>query len=118
MSRLPLSLAVGLLCIFALASFAADEYEYGTPADLRGLTIYYVDSGSDVDTRNEVAAKLRQETTRLQLAGSREEAQISIDVAGSDRDDDGATFLVYVAGKAGRPRLIRKLSYTHSKFPR
>lgn len=98
----------------------SDDYEYGTPKDLKGLTVYYLDTGTDITYRSDIAEKVNvnREEKRLLLVGSREEAQIAIVVVGSDRDDDGAAFVVYVAGKDGRPRLIQKFTYTHSKLPR
>lgn len=105
-----------LVCV--VRGFAAASYEYGSVADLKGLTIYFVDSGADINTRNEIAAKIAQENTTLRLADARDQAGISVDVTGNDADDGGAAFLVYVAGKDGRARLIQKFSYTHSKFPR
>ena len=98
--------------------YAATDYEYGTPSDLRGLSIYYVDTGTDIATRNEIAAKLREQVPALRLANAREDAQISVDVTGNDGDDDGAVFIIYVAGKEGRARLIQKFAYTHSKLSR
>jgi len=107
-----------LICSLALSAFPSDDYEYGTPADLKGLTTYYLNTQTDTETRDKVAAKVRVETDRLHLASVRDEARIFVDVLGDDHNDDGASFVIWVAGKEGRHRVIQKFSYTHSNFPK
>jgi hypothetical protein len=82
--------------LVARLAIGSDGYEYGWPANLNGLTMYYVDTGTEIALRNDIAAKIGREEKRLQLADSREQGQIGIDVVGSDDDDDGAAFVVYV----------------------
>src|SRR5438105_14345689 len=54
--------AVAMMLVFLVAAFGSDGPEYGAPDELKGLNVYYVDTGTDVATRNEMAAKLRNET--------------------------------------------------------
>ena len=112
-----LFVATLVLSMAAAGALAAEDYEYGKTEDLKGKTSYFVDTGVDIANRNEVVAKLTIEAKELRVASSREEADFYVDVTGNDKSDDGAQFVVYVAGKNGRPRLIQKFSYTHSKFP-
>jgi hypothetical protein len=117
LTRLQL-VSFALFVSVACVAGAADDYEYGKPGDLKGLTAYYLDTRTDITTRNEVETKVRAETDRLRLVDKREEAQIIVDATGGDSDGGGPSFLVYVAGEDGRPRLIQKFKYTHSKLPR
>jgi hypothetical protein len=71
--------AVLLLVVFAVG---AEDFEYGAHGDLKGLTRYYLDTRTDINTRNDLASKIRGESSQLQLSDLREEAQIFVDVAG------------------------------------
>jgi len=106
------------LVVFCFASLAEDTYEYGTPAELNGLTTYFLDTGTDVEMRNRIAAEVARETTALTIADSSDHARMQVRVMGNDTSEQGASFLLYVTGQEGHARLIHRFEYTHSKLPR
>lgn len=119
---------VAIILLLASALFA-QGIEYGKTSDLKGLTKVFVDTGSDMETRNRIIENLEKAKLGIELLDSIDDAEIVMLFAGEKSDtifgvntiygESSATTTVtkvpliagagrvFVAGKDGkRPRLI------------
>lgn len=80
----------GLLMILALLALctaaAAQDFEYGSPDDLKGLTAYYVDTQGDISARNKIVDEIRKALPDLALVDDMAKAQIRLNFRGDKQD--------------------------------
>lgn len=86
-----LFISVGL--IFILAGFvAAQDYEYGKPEDLKGLTRLYITTNGDIQNRDRIIKEIDKAKIGITIVDTFEEAQMFMRFnAGSDRVVSGST---------------------------
>lgn len=93
--RARLFLPVILILAGALVVCAADPIiEYGAPSELRGLTRIFIDTGTNLETRNVIAAEIHKKLPALTIVERIEAAQVVLDFTGEThvyRDPGGGT---------------------------
>jgi|GEM_PF-2617348 len=71
-------------------------YEYGNPAELRGVTVVFIDTGSQLTVRDTIAAEIRKRLPDLTIAERIEEARIVLDFTLEiDRRGDSGGMVIY-----------------------
>lgn len=98
------------ISIFLLADkTSGQDFEYGKPDELKGLTTYSVDTAGDVDIRNRIIEVVGKELPMLTLKEESDEAQIRLTYMGKGSSYKmGAGFVTVDAKGADktRPRVI------------
>ncbi len=67
-----------LLAILFSGSVAAQDFEYGKPDELKGLSTYYVETYGDTKIRDRIVEELGKALPDLKLADEFENAQIHL----------------------------------------
>ncbi len=75
-----------MIFLLLLTFLTPQEYQYGKPVELKGMRRIYVDTDSDVKTRNKIIDKLKQAKLDLEFPDNPDNAQIFLTYsAGSER---------------------------------
>lgn len=69
---------IALLFSLALAVQHAEQWEYGSPAEMRGLTKYFVDTGAQKDVHDNIVARISAALPKLRLVDHEEDAELII----------------------------------------
>lgn len=99
------------IVLFAFSCVSAQQYEYGAPSELKGLTKVYVDTGPDIKNRDRIISMIAQAKTKLVLVDDIDNAEIMLTFgAGTETRITGAN--TNVIGKSAvttvnRARLMR-----------
>jgi hypothetical protein len=65
-----------LFCLlFALTTYS-QNYEYGKPAELKGLTKLFIDTGTNVENHSRIVAELEKSLPKLEILDSMDNSQI------------------------------------------
>lgn len=89
--------------VLAVASDAADLYDYGSVEELKGVKSFYVDAGSDLDLRNIIKSRLEQ-LEGVKVVDRPEDAAHWVVFRSSD--GHWARTIVITGGATSRPRLL------------
>lgn len=57
----------------------AQDFEYGKPEELKGLTTVYIDTGGDLKDRNKIVERIAEANVGLKVVDTRDEAQIFLE---------------------------------------
>jgi hypothetical protein len=100
----------------ASAQATAQDFEYGKPEDLKGLTRYYVDAGIDVKARSRIVEEIQKSIPQLLLAEDVESTEIMLTFmsrvetvplgATTERLHTGVGTVAIHVRDSGKPRLV------------
>ena len=77
-----LFLACAMLLAFAPAALPqSPNFEYGSPADLRGVTKVYVYTGMNLDVRNNIIKNIEKKLPQIRVVESANDAQVVLSFA-------------------------------------
>jgi len=86
------SLVVTLIMALSVSAMAqAPLYEYGSIGELRGVKVIYIDTGSNLDVRQNVIKEIAKKLPELQIASRPQDATVGLMLSG-----DSSTFLTGV----------------------
>ena len=120
------TLILFLLVILLPAFGHAQEYEYGKPSELKGLTKIYVDTNGNVKDRDRIIEDLHKASIGIAIVDEIGEAEIFLQFGGTrvDRLAGGTTIskpagtgVVAIRGKTPEKlRIIMNFESTQDKF--
>ena len=106
-----LSVLSAALLLSATSNAQEKEIEYGNKQELRGVKVVFIDSGTNLEFRENAIELLKKELSAISVADRIGDAEIllQVSIVGSDRGHGHAQMLVLRGGsKTGVPRLIAK----------
>jgi len=109
-----LGAAILLVCAaLGAPSAAALSFEYGHPAEIKGVHKVFIDVGPEITMWNEMAEFLEREVPGLKVTDHSEDAEAVIAIV-PDNDPDITHFIVYRPLPEGKARLLFELKATPS----
>ena len=108
--------AILLACTGSAAAYAAcPSFEYGRPAEIKGVRKVFIDVGPEITMRNEMAEQLERELPGLKITDHAEDAEAVIAIV-PDNDPDITHFVVYRPLTEGKARLLFEQKSTASRI--
>ena len=107
--------AILLACTGATAYAACPSFEYGRPAEIKGVRKVFIDVGPEITMRNEMAEQLERELPGLKITDHAEDAEAVIAIV-PDNDPDITHFVVYRPLTEGKARLLFEQKSTASRI--
>ncbi|MDQ4123670.1 MAG: hypothetical protein M3209_19700 [Acidobacteriota bacterium] len=102
-----------LLFAFVLCVPAQQQsIEYGQPSELRGVTKIFVDTGVNVEQRDQIAKQIKKRLTNLEIVSRPEESDFHLRFTAKNESDEVTGTLVKIINK-NRVRIL----FSFKSFP-
>ena len=76
-SKLTLTVVIALVIVIS-ANAQRMTFEYGSAAELKGITKIFIDAGAELEVRDNIAKLIRKDLPNLTIADKPEDAEISL----------------------------------------
>ncbi|MGA9768164.1 MAG: hypothetical protein WBV94_03935 [Blastocatellia bacterium] len=71
------SLVIATICFVTLTALAQD-FEYGSAAELKGVTKIYVSTGTELDERNNIVKRIQKELPNIVVVDIADDAEVAL----------------------------------------
>lgn len=122
-----LTMSIILLLFFALTAFCqSDDYEYGKQAEMKGLSRIYINTGTDIQSREMVIKEIEKVKLPVEIVDDLKDAEIFLMYEGgmkdvqykatTDQRSTGKGFVAIKGKNPDRPRILLNFEDTKNTY--